>query len=181
MTNILRNTLFALIALLCFACKPSEPLTREQAAAAINEYYKGQMAYETFSLTQGGAFTESVREKFVELQNAGLITFTEQPDEDGTSLFTATLTPKGSQYILEDRGDDLIIKHANLTLGEVRTITLSEDQQQAQVKYTLKYYNLTPWGALNGVEEKLLDAEDKLVNTGDKWTLQSPYVPKRFE
>jgi hypothetical protein len=158
----------------------SDKLTPELATDLINTHYQGQVVYETFPLTQGGAFTEAVREKFVELRNAGLITFTEEPDADGTSTFTATLTPKGTQYVIEDRGQEVIVKHADMSLSNIRSITPTPDGQSALVKYTLKSYNITPFGVLNGSQEETMESEDNFVRSGDEWRLQSNSTPRRF-
>jgi hypothetical protein len=168
-----------------YSCKPGaskgDDLTPELAAAQISEHYKGQVVYETFPLTQGGAFTEAVRTKFVELQNGGLITFTEAPYGDGTIEFTATLTDKGKQYVLEDRGQEVIVKHADMTLGDIRSIAPAPDGQSAIVKYTFKRYNVTPFGALNGMQDDVMEAEDTFVRFGDTWKLQNAYIPRRFD
>ena len=184
MNRCISIMLFSVTSLFIISCdniSKKNDLDKETTLIALRKHYGNQKAYETFQLTQGGVHASAIHEKFTELKNAGLITFAEQKEEDGSLSYTATLTEKGKQYVLEDHGSAVVVKHADLMLGDITAIKYSEDQLSADVIYTWKRYNITPFGHLNGVTETMMSAEDKLIRSGDEWYVKSEYKVKKFK
>ena len=164
----------------CGNMSTQKDLDKETALIALRKHYGDQKAFETFELTQGGENVQHIHEKFTELMNGGLITFTEQKANDGSTQYVATLTEKGKQYVLEDHGSSVVVKHADLMLGDILAIKFAEDKLSATVVYNWKRYNITPFGYLNGVSESMITAEDLLIRSGDEWYVRSEYTVKKF-
>jgi hypothetical protein len=159
----------------------SKELSTPLATKLIKEHYQFPMPeYAEFPLIQGGIYHYPIRKELVKYQNAGLITFREENQNFGAKKFTIGLTEEGYQDVLEDNGNEVVIKKAEWEFGEITGIISSVEQKLATVQYTIRRVNITAWGEILGVQEETKDGEDEFLLYDDGWRIMSDYEPRIF-
>jgi len=128
-------------------------LTSEKAKSIIIEHSKfpkpvhlGFMAGKNaYSYRNEREKQKKINDLFDPLAKEGLITYNSHPEGDIDVFFTE----KGIKYVTgkyrDDRHDIINIKVCEKQFVEVTDIS-SEDGTKAQVEYTWKYDNITPFG-----------------------------------
>jgi hypothetical protein len=104
-----------------------------------------------------------------EWRSKGLITIGESSGKSGAcnSLgATTTLTDEGKKYLAAQSGGASDVKAYDIAFGEVTGIQVNEQFKIAEVDYTLKNVNITPFGAGTSTEPVAQKAMFRLFDDG---------------
>lgn len=123
-------------------------------------------------LVVGGQYSD-FKKKLDDLQAKGLIVVGESKQHSGECNYlwaTVTLTDNGKKYLVNDSGGAYQVKVDDLQFGEVTGVQVNEQFKVAEVDYTLKKANSTPFGSDESTSPTSRRASFVLFDDG--WRIQ---------
>ncbi len=134
--------------------------------------YVDYCSFPKVSIYIGGRITYSDNEKvLITLKEKGLINISEtveqerEYDEDNTYAIVL-LTDEGKKYLIKEDDVKYIVKTCEITFGEITGIQMQEQVKLAEVNYTLKRINFTPFGNEGSQETENRTASFTLFDDG---------------
>jgi hypothetical protein len=120
-------------------------------------------------------------------KNVGLLTYSDYGTPQSPSGFSkvtlggdvygfkAELTPKGKEYFLEEVETNIIlVKLADIEFGKITGVKTNPERNTAQVEYTVKRSNITPFGELQELQEETIPKYASFEKYDDGWRLHKP-------
>ncbi len=153
-----KTILIALITSTLFACKNTSTINTDEAGRVITTYLKGNPEYKTTKFEFGELKFNSEKEyaelaNYRQLANEGYITFTllsakkKFLSKDSSYVYSAKLTQKASEYVLQQNNDKATVKAVIYELTEEKPVDFSKvNDATAKVTVSLKKTN-TPFAA----------------------------------
>lgn len=196
--HLIASFMLLLLALLpCFACSKAG-LTREHAVSVLR---KGLNLPETRTgeilvgsilanphVTNADQFLQNPQGRlFKALSDAGVLSFSfagtriarvgDSQYASETMVIQADITEKGRPFLLGTKqvraGTEATVRLCEMDISEVTGIALDTDAKSARVEYTLRYINITPFGAnLGATPEARFPLAASLRLYDDGWRIE---------
>jgi hypothetical protein len=160
-----KTILIALIATTLFACKNTSTINTDEAGRVITTYLKGNPEYKTTKFEFGELKFNSEKEyvkleNYRQLANDGYITLTllsakkKFLSKDSSYVYSAKLTQKASEYVLQQSNNKATVKAVIYELSEEKPVDFSKvNDATAKVTVALKKMN-TPFAAFQNHPEE---------------------------
>lgn len=160
-----KTILTALVATTLFACKNTSTINTDEAGRVITTYLKGNPEYKTTKFEFGELKFNSEKEyvelaNYRQLANDGYITLTllsakkKFLSKDSSYVYSAKLTQKASEYVLQQSNDKATVKAVIYELSEEKPVDFSKvNDATAKVTVALKKVN-TPFAAFQNHPEE---------------------------
>jgi hypothetical protein len=140
-----------------------------------NSKYVDYCSFPKVSIYIGDRITYSDNENvLIALKEKGLINISEtveqerEYDEDNTYAIVL-LTDEGRKYLINESKEKFIVKTCEITFGEITGIQMQEQVKVAEVNYTLKRINCTPFG--NEGSQEIENRTDSFSLLDDGWRI----------
>lgn len=169
--NLAASILLVTISIFTFSCssndlsrsKAAELITKQQKlpltqTVVLGSYFKnassapasGPFGISSACLVSGdGDKYADVEKALAELKSNGLISIGEKTERSGECTYfyaTTNLTDEGKKFLVKESNGIHEVKTCDLNFGEVTGIQIHEQLKTAEVDYTLKVANITPFG-----------------------------------
>lgn len=154
-------------------------LTREKAKQIIVKFYN-LPGFDTrrFIIEDRSFTSNSTIPGFEKLRDEGLLTFNVDPNGWSGGVF-GQLTEKGKQFYVKDENDgdntikNIFVKVSILDFGEVTGIREFKEYNTAQVEFTLKVKDITPFGRIiYNMTESTENRSVTLIKYDDGWRIK---------